>query len=72
MSPLWRHLRRVGMLAAAICLMPVGLLYADAMGKISLGESGIASVEYVRSNGMFPRLSTGATRWTPRTSFVAE
>ena len=47
----WRRLRRVAMLAAAICLVPAGFSYVHAVNGFRNLSFGIASVEWMRANG---------------------
>jgi len=47
----WRRLRRVGLLATAICLVPAGLSYVQTIGGPHNVSLDIASVEWMRAHG---------------------
>ena len=47
----WRRLRRVVLLAAAICLIPAGLSYLGSMSEPHNVGFGVASVEWMRGHG---------------------
>ena len=53
----WRRARRVVLLAAAICLVPVAVSYLDAVSKPRNIGLGVASVEWLRANGGNPIVS---------------
>jgi hypothetical protein len=47
----WRRLRRVVLLATAICLVPAGISYLDRMSEPHEVGFGVASVEWMRGHG---------------------
>ena len=47
----WRRLRRVALLATAICLVPAGFSYVQTIGGPHNVGLGIASVEWMRAHG---------------------
>ena len=47
----WRRIRRVALLAAAICLIPILASYANMLGQRSDSSLGIRTVEWLRDNG---------------------
>jgi hypothetical protein len=55
--PAWRRLRRVALLALAICLMPAAASWIDTLGKPRNVSFDIATVEWVRSHGGNPLVS---------------
>jgi hypothetical protein len=55
--PAWRRLRRIVLLAIAICLVPIAVSWVDAMSKPRNISMGVASVEWLRSNGGNPLVS---------------
>jgi hypothetical protein len=55
--PAWRRVRRIAMLALAICLIPVALSWSNAItGPRNIGI-GVATVEWVRAHGGNPLVS---------------
>jgi hypothetical protein len=55
--PLWRRVRRVVLLAAAICLVPVAISWVQAMNRPRNVSLSIATVEWVRQQGGNPLVS---------------
>ena len=55
--PAWRRIRRIVMLALAICLVPAAISWIGAMtGPRNIGV-GVATVEWVRQHGGNPLVS---------------
>jgi hypothetical protein len=55
--PAWRRSRRVVLIAAAICLVPVAVSWVGAMSGPRNVGLGVATVEWVRSHGGNPIVS---------------
>jgi hypothetical protein len=55
--PLWRRARRVLLLAAAICLVPVAISWVHALRQPHNVSWSIATVEWVRAHGGNPLVS---------------
>ncbi len=55
--PAWRRARRIVLLAAAICLVPVAISWVGAMGGPRNVGIDIATVEWMRSHGGNPIVS---------------
>ena len=49
--PVWRRARRVALLAALACLVPVAISWLGAMNRPRNIGLGVASVEWLRANG---------------------
>lgn len=47
----WRRLRRIVLLATAICLAPAAISYVEDLGEPHNVRFGVASVEWMRANG---------------------
>ncbi len=47
----WRRARRIALAAALVCLIPVGLSYANMLSRRSDSSVGIRTVEWMRDNG---------------------
>ena len=55
--PVWRRVRRVLLLAVAICMVPVAISWAQALSRPRNVGLDIATVEWVRSHGGNPIVS---------------
>jgi hypothetical protein len=55
--PIWRHARRVVLLAIAICLIPAAISWLGAVNRPRNIGIGVATVEWVRSHGGNPLVS---------------
>ena len=56
-TPLWRRLRRVALLALAICLAPALVSWLNALSRPRNVGVGVTTVEWVRSHGGNPLVS---------------
>lgn len=55
--PVWRRVRRVVLLAIAICLVPAAISWMNALSRPRNIGMGVATVEWVRSHGGNPLIS---------------
>jgi hypothetical protein len=55
--PIWRRVRRVVLLAIAICLVPAAVSWIEAVSRPHNVGLGVTTVEWVRANGGNPLVS---------------
>jgi hypothetical protein len=55
--PVWRHVRRVVLLAIGICLVPAAISWLGALSRPRNVGIGVTSVEWIRSHGGNPLVS---------------
>jgi len=55
--PIWRHARRVILLAIAFCLVPAAISWLGALGRARNVGVGVTTVEWVRAHGGNPLVS---------------